>query len=71
MSEFISHVNDIETLLDYFSMILKRPVLPLPEEVVQLYQSAYDLLIRAVLTIFFQGVSELYKVNCIKGTELK
>lgn len=80
-SEFISRVNYIETLLDYFSMILNRPVLPLPEEVAQLYQSAYDLLIRAyalpntlenkeilraVLTIFFQGVGELYKRYGVK-----
>ncbi len=83
-SEFISRVNYIETLLDYFSMILNRPVLPLPEEVAQLYQSAYDLLIRAyalpntlenkeilraVLTIFFQGVGELYKRYGVKMSE--
>ena len=83
-SEFISQVNYVETLLDYFSMILNRPVLPLPEEVAQLYQSAYDLLIRAyalpntlenkeilrtVLTIFFQGVAELYKRYGVKMSE--
>lgn len=83
-SEFISRVNYVETLLDYFTMILNRPVLPLPEEVAQLYQSAYDLLIRAyalpntlenkeilraVLTIFFQGVGELYKRYGVRISE--
>lgn len=75
-SEFVAVVNYVESLLDFLSLILNNPVVSLPEESANLYRSGYSLLIRAytlphtmdnkeilrsVLTIFLQGVKELYK----------
>ena len=75
-SEFISRVSYVETYLDFLPMILDNPIMALQEEVAQLYRNAFSLLIRAyslpntldnkeilmsIFTIFFQGVSELYK----------
>lgn len=75
-SEFISLVNYVEPLLNSLPLILNNPSIPLPEEAIRLYRSAYDLLIhanalphaldnkeilRSILTLFFQGVNDLYK----------
>ena len=72
-SEFISRVSYVETYLDFLPMILDNPIMALQEEVAQLYRNAFSLLIRAyslpntldnkeiLMTIFFQGVGELYK----------
>lgn len=75
-SEFIARVSYVETFLDFLPMILNNPIMPLTEEIAQLYRNAFSLLIRAyvlpntldnkeilksIFTIFFQGVGELYK----------
>lgn len=75
-SEFIARVSYVETFLDFLPMILNNPIMPLREEIAQLYRNAFSLLIRAydlpntldnkeilksIFTIFFQGVGELYK----------
>lgn len=75
-SEFIARVSYVETFLDFLPMILNNPIMPLTEEIAQLYWNAFSLLIRAyalpntldnkeilksIFTIFFQGVGELYK----------
>lgn len=74
-SEFVASVNYVDSLLGLLPNILNTPVVPLPEEIATLYRNAYSLLIRAyslpntlenkeilrsILTIFFQGVKELY-----------
>ena len=68
-------MNYVDSLLGLLPKILNTPVVPLPEEIATLYRNAYSLLIRAyslpntlenkeilrsILTIFFQGVKELY-----------
>ena len=75
-SEFIARVSYVETFLDFLPMILNNPIMPLTEEIAQLYRNAFSLLIRdyalpntldnkeilkSIFTIFFQGVGELYK----------
>lgn len=77
-SGFMSRVSFVESFFDILPMILNHPIMPLSEEVAQLYRDAYSLLIRAyslpntldnneilksIFTIFFQGVGELYKRN--------
>lgn len=74
-SEFVASVNYVDLLLGLLPNILNTPVVSLPEEIATLYRNAYSLLIRAyslpntlenkeilrsILTIFFQGVKELY-----------
>lgn len=75
-STFVSHINYIKTISNYLPVIFDRPVMPLPEHIARLYEQAFDLLInaysmpktienkeilKAVFTIFMQGVIELYK----------
>lgn len=75
-STFVSHINYIKTISNYLPVIFDRPVMPLPDHIARLYEQAFDLLInaysmpktienkeilKAVFTIFMQGVIELYK----------
>lgn len=75
-STFVSHINYIKTITNYLPVIFDSPIMPLPENISSLYQQAFALLInaysmpktidnkeiiKAVFTIFMQGVIELYK----------
>ena len=73
---FVSHINYIKTITNYLPVIFDSPIMPLPEHISLLYQQAFDLLInaysmpktienkeiiKAIFTIFMQGVIELYR----------
>ena len=75
-SVFVSHINYIKTITNYLPVIFDSPIMPLPEHISLLYQQAFDLLInaysmpktienkeiiKAIFTIFMQGVIELYR----------
>ena len=75
-STFVSHINYIKTITNYLPVIFDSPVMPLPEHISLLYQQAFSVLInaytmpkaienkeiiKAVFTIFMQGVIELYR----------
>lgn len=75
-SKFVSEINYIKTITNYLPVIFDNPIMPLPENISSLYHQAFDLLInayampktienkeilKAVFTIFMQGVIELYK----------
>lgn len=75
-SPFVSEVNYIKTLTNYLPAIFDNPSMPLPENIAALYLDAFNVLIKAysmpktienkeiikaIFTIFLQGVIELYK----------
>lgn len=75
-SKFVSEINYIKTITNYLPVIFDNPIMPLPENISSLYHQAFNLLInayampktienkeilKAVFTIFMQGVIELYK----------
>lgn len=75
-SKFVSEINYIKTITNYLPVIFDNPIMPLPENISSLYYQAFNLLInayampktienkeilKAVFTIFMQGVIELYK----------
>ena len=75
-SVFVSHINYIKTITNFLPVIFDSPIMPLPEHISLLYQQAFDLLInaysmpktienkeiiKAIFTIFMQGVIELYR----------
>lgn len=75
-SRTVNHINYVKSVLPFYNAIMSRPVLPLPDTMIPLYQEIYRLLmygnefpctqenkniIAATLTIFIEGVAELYK----------
>lgn len=75
-SGFMASVNYIKSAMDFLPVLVENPVVPLPENVVSVYEDAFRLLIKAyalpnttgnseitrsVLNLFLQSTSELYK----------
>lgn len=75
-ASFVSQINYLKNITNYIPVIFDNPIMPLPENISQLYQQAFALLInayampktienkeilKAVFTIFMQGVIELYR----------
>lgn len=75
-SKFVSEINYIKTITNYLPVIFDNPIMSLPENMSSLYHQAFNLLInayampktienkeilKAVFTVFIQGVIELYK----------
>lgn len=75
-SGFMASVNYIKSAMDFLPVLVENPVVPLPENVVSVYEDAFRLLIKAyalpnttgnseitrsVLNLFLQSMSELYK----------
>lgn len=75
-SKFVSEINYIKTITNYLPVIFDNPIMSLPENMSSLYHQAFNLLInayampktienkeilKAVFTVFMQGVIELYK----------
>ena len=75
-SGFMESVNYIKSAMDFLPILVENPVVPLPEDVVSVYEDAFRLLLKAyalpntssniditrsVLNLFLQSTSELYK----------
>lgn len=75
-ASFVSQINYLKNITNYIPVIFDNPIMPLPENISQLYQQAFALLInayampktienkeilKAIFTIFMQGVIELYR----------
>lgn len=75
-SHTVNHINYIKSVLPFYNAVMNRPVLALPDTMIPLYQEIYQLLllsnqfpctqenkniIAAILTIFIEGIAELYK----------
>lgn len=75
-SGFMASVNYIKSAMDFLPVLIDNPVVPLPENVISVYEDAFRLLIKAyrlpttsgnteitrsVLNLFLQSTAELYK----------
>lgn len=75
-SEIMEHIHFIKSTMPFFTSILEYPVMPLPDTLAPFYQDVFRLLMHgnklaclygnkniivSVLTLFIEGLAELYK----------